>query len=111
MREVTRPDSIAAGCKAEPGTYVPVVNRGHCEAKAECVEVCPYGVFEVRRIEDGDYAALGWLSKLKVRAHGMRSAYTPNVELCRACGQCVAACPEKAIRLVRNSQSEPHAPR
>jgi NAD-dependent dihydropyrimidine dehydrogenase PreA subunit len=86
-------------CKAEPAKYVPVVNRGKCEGKADCVAVCPYGVFEVRRIDDADFAPLGFISKLKVRAHGMKSAYTPNAPDCRACGLCVVACPEKAIGL------------
>jgi ferredoxin len=60
-------------------------------------------VFEVRRIDDADYAALGLLNKLKVRVHGMKMAYTPNVDACLACGLCVAACPEKAITLSRRN--------
>lgn len=66
----------------------------------DCVEVCPYGVFEVTRIKDEDFQALSWLSKLKVAAHGMKAAYTPNIEQCVACGLCVVACPEKAINLI-----------
>jgi ferredoxin len=58
-------------------------------------------VFEVRRIEDADFAGLGLLGKLKSMAHGRQSAYTPRAADCQACGKCVTACPEKAIRLVR----------
>ena len=38
-------------CKPTAGTHAPVVNRARCEGKKDCVEVCPYGVFEVRRID------------------------------------------------------------
>jgi len=88
-------------CKQEPGVFHPVVNRGDCEGKRECELVCPQHVFEVRRIDDADYRALGLLSRLKVRAHGMKSAYTPREADCRACGRCVEACPEDAIKLAR----------
>ena len=37
------------------------VDRSRCEGKGDCVEVCPYDVFEVRRIADSDFARLGLL--------------------------------------------------
>jgi 4Fe-4S ferredoxin len=79
----------------------PVVDHSRCEGKGECVAVCPFHVFEVRRIEGGDFARLSWLGKLKSRAHQGRTAYTPGLDQCRVCGLCVQACPEKAIRLDR----------
>jgi NAD-dependent dihydropyrimidine dehydrogenase PreA subunit len=88
-------------CKQDPGAFRPVVNRGKCEGKRDCVEVCPYDVFEVRRIEDADFAQLSFLGKLKSVAHKRQTAYTPRAGQCRACGKCVAACPEKAIKLER----------
>lgn len=98
-RAAAHPNRPGEECKAPAGTYRPVVDHGRCEGKNDCVEVCPYDVFEVRRIDDADYAPLGLLAKLKVRVHGMKTAYTPNESACRACGLCVVACPEKAIRL------------
>lgn len=89
-------------CKARPGEYVPAINRNRCEGKKDCVEVCPHGVFEVRRIEDADYLELSWLGKLKSMAHGKMTAYTPARSLCQACGLCVVACPEKAITLIHH---------
>jgi NAD-dependent dihydropyrimidine dehydrogenase PreA subunit len=80
---------------------MPVVDRSACEGKRECVEVCPYDVFEVRRIDDADFKRLGMRAQLKVRFHGMQSAYTPRADACKACGLCVVACPEDAIALVR----------
>ena len=87
-------------CRAEPAAFEPVVDRARCEGKRDCVAVCPYDVFEVRRIDDEDFAKLGFFAKLKSRAHGRLTAYTPRAQACRACGLCVVACPEKAIVLV-----------
>jgi NAD-dependent dihydropyrimidine dehydrogenase PreA subunit len=92
-------------CKQGRGVFAPLVDRGRCEGKRACVEACPYDVFEVRTIERADYLALGWLAKLKSRAHGRFTAYTPRAAECHACGACVDACPEKAIRLVRTAPS------
>jgi NAD-dependent dihydropyrimidine dehydrogenase PreA subunit len=91
------------GCKQDPGAIVPVVDFSRCEAKGPCVAVCPYDVFEIRKIEPADYAALGVLAKFKNRVHGGKVAYTPHADQCRACGLCVAACPERAIKLARAS--------
>ena len=91
-------------CRAEPGAWRPEVDRARCEGKKDCVVVCPYDVFEVRRIDDADFAQLGFLGKLKSRAHGRLTAYTPRADACQACGLCVVACPEDAIKLVRASR-------
>ena len=88
-------------CRFPPGELAPVVDRSRCEGKADCVDVCPTHVFEVRRIDDADFAALGMLAKLKVMAHGRKSAYTPRASACEGCGKCVEACPEKAIKLAK----------
>jgi len=58
-------------------------------------------VFEVRRIDDGDFARLSFVGKLKSRAHGRLTAYTPRLDACQACGMCVVACPEHALKLER----------
>lgn len=93
--------STTAECREEAGRVVPVVDRSRCEAKAACVDACPYDVFEVRRIDDADFRALSLLGKLKSLAHGRRTAYTPRADACHACGRCVQVCPEGAIRLRR----------
>jgi NAD-dependent dihydropyrimidine dehydrogenase PreA subunit len=93
--------STSSECRAAPGSFVPRVDRSKCEGKADCVAVCPVHVFEVRRMEDADFAQLGVFAKLKSIAHGRQTAYTPNAAACESCGKCVAACPEKAIKLVR----------
>jgi 4Fe-4S ferredoxin len=92
---------VAANCKKDPGLIVPVINHNRCEGKGDCAAVCPENVFEIRRIDDGDYQALNLLGKLKVRVHGMQVAYAPSADACRSCGKCVSACPEHAITLAR----------
>jgi NAD-dependent dihydropyrimidine dehydrogenase PreA subunit len=86
-------------CGAERATYVPVVDRNRCEGKSDCVEVCPFAVFQVRRIDDADFEKLSFFGKLKSRAHGRQTAYTPGASACQACGLCVVSCPEDAILL------------
>ena len=87
-------------CKGQPHAVAPVVDPTRCEGKSDCVRVCPYNVFEVRRMDGADFAELGLFSRLKSMVHGRKLAYTPNADDCLACGLCVEACPEKAISLV-----------
>src|SRR5690242_9083225 len=100
-RAASHPDRPGEQCRAEPASFRPVVDRRRCEGKHDCVDVCPYGVFEVRRMDDAEFAALPFFARLKSLAHKRQTAYTPHADLCRACGMCVVACPEKAIRLER----------
>jgi NAD-dependent dihydropyrimidine dehydrogenase PreA subunit len=95
------PDRPGEKCRAPAGAFVPVVDRNKCEGKHDCVDVCPYGVFDVRRMDDADFVRLSLRGKLKSVMHGRKTAYTPKAEACQACGLCVVACPEKAIRLVK----------
>lgn len=88
-----------AECKGEPGRVAPVVDRNRCEAKAACVSVCPFDVFEIQPLEASDRAGLSLLGKVKAWVHGNRQAYVVRPFDCHACGLCVAACPEEAIRL------------
>jgi NAD-dependent dihydropyrimidine dehydrogenase PreA subunit len=88
-------------CAPESGRVVPVVDRARCEGKSDCVRVCPHDVFEVRTMDDADFAQLGFFAKLKSRAHGRQTAYTPNANACHACNACVVACPERAISLAK----------
>jgi len=77
----------------------PVIDRNRCEAKAECVRVCPYHVFDLRALAPEDKANMSLLGRLKARVHGNRQAFVARPQDCHACGKCVAACPENAIRL------------
>jgi NAD-dependent dihydropyrimidine dehydrogenase PreA subunit len=102
-RAAVDPRRPGAGCKAPPRTFAPVVDHARCEGKSDCVQVCPYDVFEIGPIRDADYRALPFLARVKVRVHGMRTAYTPRADACLACGLCVVACPEEAVRLTERS--------
>jgi len=90
-----------APCAPESKRVAPVVDRFHCEGKADCVRVCPHDVFVVARISDADFAQLTLIGKVKSLVHGRQTAYTPKADDCHACGLCVDACPEKAIHLVK----------
>jgi len=94
-------DGEMQSCDGQGGRVAPVVDRNRCEAKADCVAVCPYGVFEIRRLLPEDKATLSFRGKLKAWAHGGKQAYVVDPQSCHACKLCVRACPENAIRLLR----------
>jgi 4Fe-4S ferredoxin len=96
-------DVAAVDCKGEPGRVAPVIDRNRCEAKAACVAVCPFAVFEIRALEPSDRAALSFRGRLKAWAHGGLQAYVIRPADCHACQACIKACPEDAIRLVSNT--------
>jgi NAD-dependent dihydropyrimidine dehydrogenase PreA subunit len=100
-RAARDPGRPGEDCKAPAGEFTPIVDHSRCEGKSDCVEVCPHDVFEVGRITDTDYRELGFFARLKVRAHGMNTSYTPRADACKACGLCVVSCPEHAIALVK----------
>lgn len=86
-------------CKPEAGTVVPVIDRSRCEAKGDCVEVCPFDVFVIAKLSAEDKQALSVLSRVKAFVHGNRQAFAVHADQCHSCGACVTACPERAITL------------
>ena len=87
-------------CK-EAGQLEPLIDRNHCEGKADCVRVCPYNVFELRVLTPDERAQLSFLGRIKARVHGGKQAFAVRAADCHACGLCVRECPERAIKLVR----------
>lgn len=75
------------------------MDRNRCEAKGDCLRVCPYDVFEIRTLSSEERASLGWLGWLKALAHRNRQAYVVRPQDCHACQMCVAACPENALQM------------
>jgi len=88
-------------CTQPAGVVAPVVDTSRCEGKQDCVRVCPYDVFEVRKLTAEERRVLPLLSRFKVSVHGGKQAFVVNGNTCHSCGLCVAACPEHAIRLAR----------
>jgi len=86
-------------CKGEPGRVAPEVDRNRCEAKGDCVRVCPYGVFEIGPLGAPERKSLSLVGRLKAWAHGYRQAFTVQAAACHACQLCVTACPESALTL------------
>ncbi|HEU4428389.1 MAG TPA: ferredoxin family protein [Myxococcota bacterium] len=87
-------------CKGEPGRVSPAIDRNKCEGKADCLRVCPYGVFELGVLAPERRGELSWLGRLKGWAHGYEQAFVVKPADCHACQLCVEACPEHAIQLV-----------
>jgi len=86
-------------CSQPPGVMVPVIDRSRCEAKGDCVQVCPYGVFTIHALSPAEKQPLGWMARVKLLVHGGKQAFATHAEACQACGKCVTACPEGAISL------------
>ena len=93
--------AASAECKQDAGVFEPIINRTKCEGKEDCVEVCPYNVFEMGKLSAEDKNALPFASRVKAWVHGNRQSFAVRADQCHACGLCVAACPEHAIKLQR----------
>jgi NAD-dependent dihydropyrimidine dehydrogenase PreA subunit len=91
--------NLPRSCKSEPDGRIPVVDRNRCEGKRDCEVVCPYGVFEVRVLTAAERAGVSLRGRLNLLAHRGRQAVVVAGDQCHQCGLCVAACPERAIRL------------
>ncbi len=88
-------------CKYNAGIMIPVINKSKCEAKDKCTAVCPYNVFELRNLLPEDKIGLNIFNKLKIKAHGNKQAFVIRGKDCHACSDCIKACPEHAITLVK----------
>lgn len=94
-----RDAAAVAGCGDEAGRVAPFVDRNRCEGKEACVRVCPYGVFEIRKLAPQDRSALSAIGKLKAWMHGWKQTYVVRPADCHACRRCIDACPENALEL------------
>ncbi len=91
----------SSNCKAEPQQLKPLINQAKCEGASDCLKVCPYNVFEVRKLAAVERKELPLTARLKVAVHGGKQAFVIHPEACHSCGLCIQACPEKAIRLIK----------
>lgn len=103
-RKMNRQQEGLGSCRQAPSAFTPVIDRNRCEGKGDCVDVCPESVFILDVLPQSERATLSWMGKVKGFAHGWKQAFMPNAEACRACGLCVAACPERAITLARSAK-------
>ena len=94
-------------CDKQTGRMVPVIDRNRCEARADCISICPYQVFAIRSLTVAERKQLSLPGRLKLFVHGGKQAFALRAEACRACGLCVRGCPEKAITLVPTARDLP----
>ena len=94
-------EAVKAACREQAGRWDLLIDRSRCEAKNACVRVCPYNVFEVRKLTQSERRELSLFSRLRVLVHGGKQAFAVRADDCHACGLCVSACPEDAITLVK----------
>lgn len=90
-------------CRQPPGVFVPVIDRNRCEGKGPCVDACPHAVLAMGVLSRPQRHQLSLVGRLKAFAHGGHQALVVDAERCRACGDCVRACPERAITLARGA--------
>lgn len=91
---------VKDNCDEEGGKLKPIVNFNNCGAKEDCVAVCPYQLFEMQPIGAKDKAELNLKGRIKT-FFDKRKAYLIDPNNCHACGLCIQACPENAIKLSR----------
>ena len=86
-------------CSDVSGRVAPVVDRERCEGKADCVRVCPFGVFEILTLTREQRAQLSLFGRLKAWAHDGQQAFAVKPLDCHACQLCGRSCPEHALHL------------
>ncbi len=52
-------------CTGTPGKVAPTIDRNRCEGKDDCVQVCPYDVFEMGTISKEQRTTLSLKGRLK----------------------------------------------
>jgi 4Fe-4S ferredoxin len=95
----------AENCDADAGKLQPVVDMTKCEGKEDCLRVCPYNVFTLRPPTADEKEGLSLITRFKIMVHGGKQAFVERPADCHACGLCVQACPEKAIKLISPSRA------
>ena len=85
----------------EPKIMQPLINLGKCEGAGDCAEVCPYDVFEIRKANEAERKGFNLKERIKSFVNGHKKGFVIKAGQCHACGLCVKACPEKAIKLTR----------
>jgi NAD-dependent dihydropyrimidine dehydrogenase PreA subunit len=96
--------AVSVECKQLPKVVAPIIDAHKCEGAGDCADVCPCDVFEVRKLTKAELKAPPFVPWLMVLIHGGNQGFVTAPDVCQACGLSVAACPEKAIRLIRLEQ-------
>ncbi|WMT51188.1 MAG: 4Fe-4S ferredoxin [Ferroplasma sp.] len=65
---------------------MPVVDQSKCEAKGQCVAVCPENVFELRPRTSEEINGLTFMGKFKARIHNNIVGSPLHIDLCKSAG-------------------------
>jgi len=90
--------AIGIDCKHPTGAFMPVIDRFRCEGERPRLPLQRVRDRQARRGRTREPSLIG---RMKATVHGNRQAFAVRAEQCQGCGLCVAACPEKAIKLAR----------
>lgn len=83
-----------------------MIDRNRCDGKQDCFALCPFEVFAMQCITALDLAMLPVAPRKAHKLIGKWQSLAVRAEACHACNLCVVACPEDAIRLIRNARDE-----
>jgi 4Fe-4S ferredoxin len=106
--------------KHPPGFITPVIDRTRCEGgfhneckeqSLPCIIACPKTVLEIRSLRGDDKKGLSFGERLRILVHKNRQAYVIRPGACDGCGECVKACPAKAIKLKRPGRNADDKPK
>jgi len=67
-------------CAPDAGRVVPRIDRNRCEAKADCVRVCPYDVFEIRALSQSVLSLFQRVVELSANLSDELSTLAGNIQ-------------------------------
>ena len=92
--------------KHPAGRLRPIIDPQKCEGAGPCISICPVDVFTLRKLTSNERSSLTIKARVKVFVHGGKQAFVTQADACRGCGLCVSVCPEKAIKLEKNTAND-----
>ena len=96
-------DTSKTDCRHPAEMFAPAIDLLRCKGKEKCTDVRPYSVFEIHKLTSPERLALPFLTRLNSAVHSARQSFATLASECWACGNCVTACLEGDIILVKTT--------